>query len=157
MSSRRQARPWAGRYSGWKKYRSARRWRRWRPGKWTRSAASPERTIPICFPLSIFRAPTFMSVTRCMLARMICAFQSRSGLVTQAQAGNPGHFKAVNFTGHLPAYGAAFALPKGEGKLVSTINQTIDYMNINGIIDDVLDKYDPQKAWFIRPAKPYAE
>ncbi len=79
------------------------------------------------------------------------------GVAARAQAGNPGHFKAVNFTGHLPAYGAAFALPKGEGKLVSTINQTIDYMNINGIIDDVLDKYDPQKAWFIRPAKPYAE
>jgi ABC-type amino acid transport substrate-binding protein len=79
------------------------------------------------------------------------------GVAARAQAGNPGHFKAVNFTGHLPAYGAAFALPKGEERLVSTINQTVDYLNVNGIIDDVLNKYDPQKALFIRPAKPYAE
>lgn len=79
------------------------------------------------------------------------------GVAARALASNPARYKPLRFTGHLPAYGAAFSFPKGEEKLISTINQTIDYLNVNGVIDDVLDRYDPQKTLFIRPAKPYAE
>jgi ABC-type amino acid transport substrate-binding protein len=76
-------------------------------------------------------------------------------VAVRAIANNPGRFRRVNFSGKLPEYGAAFGFSKNEPKLKDTISETIDYLSINGIIDQVLDKYDPKKEMFLRVSKPY--
>lgn len=68
---------------------------------------------------------------------------------------NPGKYVRVEFKGHLPVYGAVFNLAKGEYRLRATLNHAINYMNINGTIDEILQRYDPSGENYIPLAKPY--
>ncbi len=78
-------------------------------------------------------------------------------VAARATKSNSDMFRKVNFTGKLPEYGATLAFAKGSEKLKSTINETIDYMNLNGITDELINKHESNKPMFIRVSKPYNE
>lgn len=46
-------------------------------------------------------------------------------------------------------------LPKGDVKLLSTINTGHDELMYDGVVDRILDHYDPSKSLLLRAAKPY--
>ena len=50
---------------------------------------------------------------------------------------------------------AGFSVLKDESKLMSTLNEGLDAARNVGLIDEIIDRFDPQKKLLLRPAKAY--
>ncbi|MGE3769837.1 MAG: substrate-binding periplasmic protein [Bdellovibrionales bacterium] len=72
----------------------------------------------------------------------------------QYNAANPGKAKPL-FKDALRISGAAIAFPKDDFDLIHMINTNIDVMVNTGIVDRILDKYDPEGREYLRLATPY--
>ncbi len=70
---------------------------------------------------------------------------------------NPGKIRLVPSDHPLRLFGHTIPISKGEHDLLNLLNTATDEIRDSGELDQILDKYDPQKNALMRSAKPYGE
>lgn len=77
------------------------------------------------------------------------------GVADRAIANNKNTFRRINYTQPLPEYGAALAFSRENLLLKNTVSEAILYLNINGVLDEIMSRHDPENQLLVRIAKPY--
>jgi ABC-type amino acid transport substrate-binding protein len=69
-------------------------------------------------------------------------------------ASNPGKIKLL-YPKPVRLNQAAFSVAPGESELLATLNTTMHHMDNLGIINRIMDKYDPERKIYLRLAPAY--